>query len=62
MASDAGAGPGNSGLIFDHILNRLQGELQQSQEMGAELHHLTGPMNDIRDTLDMSLVHLFYLN
>ena len=43
--------------MFDHILNGLQGELQKSQETGAELHHLTGSMNDIHDTLDMSLVH-----
>jgi hypothetical protein len=43
--------------MFDHILNGLQGELQKSRETGAELHHLTGSMNDIRDTLDMSLVH-----
>jgi hypothetical protein len=34
----------------------LQGELQKSREPGAELHNLTGAMNDIRDTLGGSLV------
>ncbi|KAJ3853338.1 hypothetical protein EV368DRAFT_39120 [Lentinula lateritia] len=43
--------PGKSGLTFDHILNRLQGELQKSRETGAELHTLTGAMTDIHDTL-----------
>ncbi|KAH7875896.1 hypothetical protein F5879DRAFT_989974 [Lentinula edodes] len=43
--------PGKSGLTFDHILNRLQGELQKSRETGAELHTLTGAMSDIHDTL-----------
>ncbi|KAJ8091227.1 hypothetical protein PM082_004203 [Marasmius tenuissimus] len=43
--------PGKSGLTFDHILNRLQGELQKSRETGAELHSLTGAMNEIHDTL-----------
>jgi hypothetical protein len=33
--------PGKSGLTFDHILSRLQGEL----------HNLTGAMTDIHDTL-----------
>lgn len=43
--------PGKSGLTFDHILNRLQGELQKSRETGAELHTLTGAMSDIHETL-----------
>ncbi|KIK53201.1 hypothetical protein GYMLUDRAFT_116632, partial [Collybiopsis luxurians FD-317 M1] len=43
--------PGKSGLTFDHILSRLQGELQKSRETGAELHTLTNAMNDIHDTL-----------
>ncbi|KAI0314557.1 hypothetical protein OF83DRAFT_1174648 [Amylostereum chailletii] len=47
--------PGKSGLTFDHILNRLQGELQKSRETGAELHSLTGAMNDIHETLGGSL-------
>lgn len=48
--------PGKSGLTFDHILSRLQGELQKSRETGAELHTLTGTMNDIHDTLGGGLV------
>ncbi|KIP09780.1 hypothetical protein PHLGIDRAFT_126079 [Phlebiopsis gigantea 11061_1 CR5-6] len=43
--------PGKSGLSFDHILSRLQGELQKSRETGAELHSLTNAMNDIHETL-----------
>ncbi|EKM56851.1 uncharacterized protein PHACADRAFT_254197 [Phanerochaete carnosa HHB-10118-sp] len=43
--------PGKSGLTFDHILSRLQGELQKSRETGAELHSLTNAMNDIHETL-----------
>jgi len=54
--------PGKSGLTFDHILSRLQGELQKSRETGAELHNLTGAMNDIHETLGGSLVrHKYYL-
>ncbi|GLB42942.1 putative cell cycle arrest in response to pheromone-related protein [Lyophyllum shimeji] len=47
--------PGKSGLTFDHILSRLQGELQKSRETGAELHTLTGAMNEIHDTLGGNL-------
>jgi hypothetical protein len=48
--------PGKSRLAFNHILHRLQVELQKSRETGAELHNLTGVMNDIHDTLGGSLV------
>ena len=48
--------PGKSGLTFDLILSRLQGELQKSCKTGAELHNLTGAMNDIHDMLGGSLV------
>ncbi|KAG6329928.1 hypothetical protein ID866_9162 [Astraeus odoratus] len=47
--------PGKSGLSFDHILSRLQGELQKSRETGAELHSLTNAMNDLQDTLGGAL-------
>ncbi|KAI0002558.1 hypothetical protein BJV74DRAFT_816541 [Russula compacta] len=47
--------PGKSGITFDHILSRLQGELQKSRETGAELHSLTGAMNEIHETLGGSL-------
>ena len=56
MGGGIGRPPGKSGLTFDHILSRLQGELQKSRETGAELHNLTGAMNDIHDTLGGSLV------
>ena len=56
MGSRSVRPPGKSGLTFDHILSRLQGELQRSCEMGAELHNLTGAMNDIHDMLGGSLV------
>jgi hypothetical protein len=48
--------PGKRRLAFNHILNRLQVELQKSCETGAELHNLTGVMNDIHNTLGGSLV------
>ena len=48
--------PGKSGLSFDHILSRLQGELQKSRETGAELHSLTNAMNDIHETLGGNIV------
>ncbi|KIK33313.1 hypothetical protein CY34DRAFT_18449 [Suillus luteus UH-Slu-Lm8-n1] len=47
--------PGKNGLSFDHILSRLQGELQKSRETGAELHSLSTTMNDIHDTLGGSV-------
>ncbi|CAE6458980.1 unnamed protein product [Rhizoctonia solani] len=43
--------PGSKGLSFDHILNKLQMELQRSRETGQELQHLTSAMNDIQDTM-----------
>ncbi|EED83837.1 predicted protein [Postia placenta Mad-698-R] len=46
---------GKSGLTFDHILSRLQGELQKSRDTGAELHSLTSAMNEIHDTLGGNL-------
>jgi hypothetical protein len=48
--------PGKSGLTFDHILSKLQGEIQKSRETGAELHGLTGTMGEIHDTLGGNLV------
>jgi len=39
--------PGKTGLSFDVILGRLQGELQKSRETGAELNMLTGTMSKI---------------
>lgn len=47
--------PGKNGLTFDHILSRLQSELQKSRETGAELHSLSTAMNDIHDTLGGSV-------
>ncbi|OSX56111.1 hypothetical protein POSPLADRAFT_1160987 [Postia placenta MAD-698-R-SB12] len=48
--------PGKSGLTLDHILSRLQGELQKSRNTGAELHSLTSAMNEIHDTLGGNLL------
>ncbi|KAG9093329.1 hypothetical protein FS749_014569 [Ceratobasidium sp. UAMH 11750] len=50
------ARPGSKGLSFDHILNKLQMELQKSRETGAELHSLTSAMNDIHDTMGGAVV------
>jgi len=46
-----GRPPGKTGLSFDVILNRLQGEVQKSRETGAELMGLTGAMGDVGDIL-----------
>ncbi|KAL4253671.1 Centrosomal and Immune Signaling Modulator [Abortiporus biennis] len=43
--------PGKSGISFDHILNRLQGELQKSRDTGNELHSISNAMNEIHETL-----------
>ncbi|KAF8816302.1 hypothetical protein BYT27DRAFT_7184144 [Phlegmacium glaucopus] len=43
--------PGKTGLSFDVILSRLQGELQKSKQTGHELDTLTGAMHVIQDTL-----------
>ncbi|EPQ50380.1 hypothetical protein GLOTRDRAFT_118337 [Gloeophyllum trabeum ATCC 11539] len=43
--------PGKSGLTFDHILSRLQNELQKSRDTGSELHSLSDAMNSVHDTL-----------
>jgi hypothetical protein len=42
---------GKSGLTFDHILNRLQNELQKSRETGTELSTLATVMTDINENL-----------
>ncbi|KAF9524321.1 hypothetical protein CPB83DRAFT_861384 [Crepidotus variabilis] len=47
--------PGKTGLSFDVILSRLQGELQKSRETTAELTTLTGTMGDIHETLGGNL-------
>ncbi|PCH39624.1 hypothetical protein WOLCODRAFT_110944 [Wolfiporia cocos MD-104 SS10] len=47
--------PGKSGFSFDHILSKLQGELQKSRDTGAELHSLGGAIGEIQDTLGGNL-------
>lgn len=53
--------PGKSGLSFDHILSRLQGELQKSRDTSADLQNLSNSMNELQDilggTLPPSLPH-----
>ena len=48
-------------ITFNHNLSRLQGELQKSRKTGAELHNLTGAMNDRHDTLSGPLVSQLFL-
>ena len=50
---------GKSGISFDYILGRFQGELQKSCESVAELHFL-GTMNEIHETLQGSLVSTIF--
>jgi len=45
-----------SGLSFEHIMSKIQSELQKSRDTGSELHGLANAMNDIQDTLGGSLV------
>ncbi len=51
------------GLNFDHVLHKLQTELQKSRETGVELQSLTTAMTDIQDTLSGGMVSgdVFYL-
>lgn len=53
--------PGKSNISFDHILSRLQGELQKSRETGNDLHALSNAMNDIHETLGGNMVCLLGL-
>ncbi|EJD54564.1 hypothetical protein AURDEDRAFT_110149 [Auricularia subglabra TFB-10046 SS5] len=63
MAMGAMGGMGGSsrapgsrpGLSFDHIMSKIQTELQKSRETGAELNGLATAMNDIQDTLGGTL-------
>jgi hypothetical protein len=48
--------PGKSGLSFDLIFSRLQGEVQKSKDIGAELQNLTTALDEIQDTLGGLLV------
>jgi hypothetical protein len=43
--------PGKSGLTFEHILSRLQGELQKSRETSMELTAVTNSINDIGEVI-----------
>lgn len=53
--------PGKTGLSFDVILSRLQGEVQKSRETGAELSGLTSAMGEIGDVLGGVLVSAIFL-
>ena len=61
----SGIGPGaegglrrgkNPGMSFDHILSRLQNELQKSRDTGSELDGLSTAFTDIHETLGGGLV------
>ncbi|TFK17608.1 hypothetical protein FA15DRAFT_710632 [Coprinopsis marcescibilis] len=47
--------PGKSGLTFDVILSRLQGEFQKARETGAELTSVGGILNEAHETLSGGL-------
>jgi len=65
LGSSMGVGglrpPGKTGLSFDVILSRLQGEVQKSRETGAELSGLTSAMGEIGDVLGGVLVSAIFL-
>jgi len=52
--------PGKSGLTFDHVLSRLQGELSKSRETNADLQSVTATMHEIHETLGGGLVRLVF--
>ena len=41
----------SSGLTFDHIISRLQGELSKSRETGTDLNNVSGSINEIGDII-----------
>ena len=41
----------NSGLSFEHVLSRLQGELQKSRDTSTNLGDLTSTLGEVHDTL-----------
>ncbi|KAK4696397.1 hypothetical protein P7C70_g8387, partial [Phenoliferia sp. Uapishka_3] len=41
----------SNGLSFEHVLSRLQGELQKSRDTSTNLGDLTSTLNDVHDTL-----------
>ncbi|UZJ53498.1 hypothetical protein CBS101457_002818 [Exobasidium rhododendri] len=45
------AANGNNIMSFDHILHKLQAELQKSRDTASELGHLNTAMSDIGETL-----------
>ncbi|KAK2459473.1 hypothetical protein APHAL10511_008507 [Amanita phalloides] len=47
--------PGKSGLSFELIFSRLQGELQKTKDTGMELQNLTSALGEIQDTLGGAL-------
>ncbi|GAA5934404.1 hypothetical protein JCM1841_000913 [Sporobolomyces salmonicolor] len=40
-----------NGLSFEHVLSRLQGELQKSRDTGSNLSDVNTTLNDVHDTL-----------
>ncbi|KAK4046123.1 hypothetical protein OIV83_006319 [Microbotryomycetes sp. JL201] len=40
-----------NGLSFEHVFNRLQGELQKSRDTSSHLGELTSALNDVHETL-----------
>ena len=41
----------SNGLSFEHVLSRLQGELQKSRDTSTNLGDLTSTLNEVQDTL-----------
>ena len=47
---------GGSGLTFDHVLNRLHGELTKTRDTGSELRNVVATLENVREVLGGSLV------
>ena len=54
--AEGGLRRGKPGFNFDHVIFRLQSELQKSREVGSELSTLSTAVHGIQETLDGSLV------
>ncbi|KAK4053571.1 hypothetical protein OIO90_003808 [Microbotryomycetes sp. JL221] len=48
---NVGGGTQANGLSFEHVFNRLQGELQKSRDTSSHLGDLTSALNDVHETL-----------
>lgn len=56
--AEGGLRRGKSTMSFDHIIGRLQMELQRSREQGQEISSLSSTVNEIQESLDGGMAPL----